>query len=242
LQPLGQSPIREKINRVDRRRAELSSVELSAEQGDRLSRWIEVEFVYSNLWLRFGQASRERVVEIISLPGPVSLRSEDELLALRALAALREVDAAARAGNSFTMELIRRISGGAGLRGASAAAGQTVEPPPPEQISLSLEAACWWFAADSFMELHAVEQAAIAHLRLIEIQPFEAENDLMARLAASFFLIRSGFPPLIVSPARAGDYRRATEEGLRMNTRPMIEFVVEAIEDSLLGIAALAGI
>jgi hypothetical protein len=191
--------------------------------------------------LRFGRASRERIAELISLPGPIDSRSEDELLAVRILAALREVRAAVRAGNGFTIDLIHKISAGAGPRRASAA-GSIIEPLPAEQIGPSLEAACWWFAADSFMELHAVEQAAIAHLRVIEIQPFEAENDLVARLAASFFLMRSGFPPLMVSPARAGEYRRATEEGLRMNTRPMIEVVVESLEDSLMSIGELAGI
>jgi len=92
---------------------------------------------------------------------------------------------------------------------------------------------CQWTQADSFLELHPVEQSAIVHLRVIEVQPFESANNRTARVAASFFLMRAGLPPLIVEPGLERIYEAALDEAIRLNTRPMVELVAEATEGTL---------
>ena len=74
-------------------------------------------------------------------------------------------------------------------------------------LRLILDSACQWFSADSFRELHPVEQASI--LRLIEMHPFQLRNERTALLAASLFTLRSGLPPLIIEPGSHQAYRAA---------------------------------
>ena len=100
-------------------------------------------------------------------------------------------------------------------------------------LRLILDSVCQWFSADSFRELHPVEQASIVLLRLIEMHPFELRNERTALLAASLFTLRSGLPPLIIEPGSHQAYRAALDQGLRMNTKPMVEFLAQSIEASL---------
>ena len=89
--------------------------------------------------------------------------------------------------------------------------------------------ACDWFEADSFNELHALEQAATVYLRLCEIQAFERFNQITSLLAASVFTMRAGFPPIIIPSSMEKAQRAAFSEAARMNTRPMVELMASAM-------------
>jgi len=102
-----------------------------------------------------------------------------------------------------------------------------------EHLPMIVENACRWFAMESFAELNPVEQAAIALLRLIELAPFEQNNQRNSIIAASLFTLRKGLPPIIFKPAQQQAYLAAVKEGLRMNTQSMVELVAEAIEQTL---------
>jgi Fic family protein len=103
----------------------------------------------------------------------------------------------------------------------------------PEHLPALLESACQWYTAESFTELNPVEQASIVLLRLIDLQPFEQANERTALVAASLFTMRSHLPPIIIKPELASAYRNALDEGARMNTKPMVETIAEAVEKSL---------
>ncbi|HXG67986.1 MAG TPA: Fic family protein, partial [Blastocatellia bacterium] len=111
---------------------------------------------------------------------------------------------------------------------------------PPQHLQASMVSACLWFTAESFTELNPVEQAAIVHLRLIELQPFEQGNARTALLAASLFTLRASLPPVIIRPEQHAAYLAALDEGLRMETRPMVELMAEALEKTLTGMIAVA--
>jgi Fic family protein len=96
-----------------------------------------------------------------------------------------------------------------------------------------LESACRWYTAESFAELNPVEQASIVLLRLVEMQPFEDANERTALVAASLFTLRNDLPPIIIKPEMDSSYRLALEEGIRMNTKPMVETVADAVVASL---------
>ena len=72
-------------------------------------------------------------------------------------------------------------------------------------------------------------------LRLIDLQPFEQSNERTALVAASLFTLRSELPPIIIKPEMASAYRNALDEGTRMNTKPMVELIAEAINQSING-------
>lgn len=92
----------------------------------------------------------------------------------------------------------------------------------------AIRLACHWFEADSFAELHPLEQAATVYLRLYEIEGFEQLNRLTSLLAASLFTMRAGFPPIMIPEGMDEVHRTALIEAARMNTRPMVELMISA--------------
>jgi hypothetical protein len=68
---------------------------------------------------------------------------------------------------------------------------------------------------------------------LIELQPFEKANERGSLIAASLYTVRHDLPPLMLKPERAVAYRAALDEGFQMNTRALVEFFAESIDDAL---------
>ena len=102
-----------------------------------------------------------------------------------------------------------------------------------EAARSSVERACDWFSADSFGELHATEQAATVYLRLTEISAFEEHNHPTSLLGASLYTMKAGFPLVMIPPEMEQSRRRAIDEAIRMNTRPMVELIARVIEVTL---------
>ncbi|HSQ20228.1 MAG TPA: hypothetical protein VLR92_07630, partial [Blastocatellia bacterium] len=62
---------------------------------------------------------------------------------------------------------------------------------------------------------------------------FEQTNERTALVAASLFTVRSELPPIIIGPEIHFAYHNALDEGVRMNTKPMVELIAEAVERSI---------
>ena len=73
--------------------------------------------------------------------------------------------------------------------------GRRAFPSPAEIPALMGEFSSWLAAAPD-----TPETAFTAHLRLVEIHPFNDGNGRTARLLMNLILIRGGFPPLAVRP------------------------------------------
>jgi Fic family protein len=56
------------------------------------------------------------------------------------------------------------------------------------------------------------ETAFAAHLRLVDIHPFNDGNGRTARLLMNLVLIRAGYPPVAVRPEDRLDYIRSLQE------------------------------
>jgi len=231
-------PAYEWISRVNQKHKQLAERDLSARQREILDRWIEIEFVYSTLKLEGADVQREEVTRVVSADARTMTDGDRAALAL--LETLRTVTSLARETGkaaSLTPDLLIKLHNvpGAvpGLRKGSGDAARTAQIMSAESLPIVLETAFRWYTADSFAELHPVEQASIVLLRLLEIQPFEEANQQTALLAASLFTLRSELPPIIIGPEMHAAYRVALDEGGRMNTKPMVELVAEAAERSL---------
>lgn len=224
-------PIYEWISRVDRVRKELAAMNLTEERRALLSRAVEVEWVHSLMRLSGSLITLADVERALS-SGQRALEGDAELSGT--FAAVRMVSDEAQSGGraaQLSSDLVRRLHGfleaaGAAFRSEAAVA--------------SVNLACGWFAADSFLELHAVEQAGIVLLRLAEIDPFERPSDRTALLAASLFTLRAGLPPIIIGPDLSPSFRAALKEGLRISTRPVVELIGEAVESTLTEMKRLA--
>ena len=219
-------PVYEWISRVNKKHQELEGLSLGEAERDKLRLWIEASCVTSLADREAPEISGTEVEAIVrgSTDRLVPSAVENRLAALRELE--RFVAAEGRTA-ALNADLIRRLH-------------QPLDPAEfksatrdPRIVAASIELACRWFNADSFLQLHPVEQSGIALLRLVEIRPFAERNDGTARIAASLFTIRSGLPPLIISKDRAGAYEQAVAEGLRVSTRPMVELIADVMENTL---------
>lgn len=212
------------ISRVNQRQRELAQHELSVEQRERLNHWIETEFVYSTIALEGANVDRNRVATLASAALNEDAVAENDQAAVSLLESLRRVTSLTRARGraaEITVDLLVELH-------------NPSDPAVlPERARAALDTACRWFSADSFAELHPIEQAAIVLLRLIELQPFDQFNERTALVAASLFTLRSELPPIIVRPQSQIAYRAALDEGNQMNTKPMVELVAESVDESL---------
>ena len=233
-------PTYEWISRVNQKHKQLEDLGLSAEQKNQLDRWLETEFVYSTLKLEGSSVTRDQVSRLVSSSRIPNALDESDPASAALLASLRKITSLARAKGkaaAVTVDLlldIHNVPGAAqGFRTSAGDTTQLAKPVSPESLPAVIETACQWYSADSFAELHPIEQASLVFLRLIEIQPFEQSNERSALMAASLFTLRSGLPPIVIKPDMQSAYRNALDEGTRMNTKPMVEFVAELIDRSL---------
>ena len=107
------------------------------------------------------------------------------------------------------------------------------DPAEPELVPQLVDAALEWCRADSFGEMHEVEQAALVLLKLTDIQPFDRHNGKTLRLFSNFFLIRAGYPPAVIRSELAARYSLALRKALCFQTGPLVELLTESVAFSL---------
>jgi len=224
------------IGRVDNLKTELCRLSAGANIAILVRKWRDEEFILSLLRLE----GTER---------PEGLSNKGVTCA-RINAALNTVEelAGAEGGHApLTTALLLKLHGmlGSGPSGVTtdADAGADADREPATglgAIEPIIDAACHWWTAESFLELHPVEQAAIVHLRLMDMNPFKELTQRVSVLASSNFLLRAGLPPLIVPAAMVPPYRNALAEARRTNTQPTVELFAESTERTLTELIRLA--
>jgi len=107
------------------------------------------------------------------------------------------------------------------------------DPAEPELVPRLVDTALQWCRADSFAEMHEVEQAALVLLKLTDIQPFDRHNGMTLRVFSNFFLVRAGYPPAVIRSELAGRYSMALQKALCYQTGPLVELLTESVAFSL---------
>ena len=107
------------------------------------------------------------------------------------------------------------------------------DPVEPELVPHLVDTALQWCRADSFGEMHEVEQAALVLLKLTDLQPFDRYNGKILRLFSNFFLVRAGYPPAVIRSELAGRYSTALRKALCYQTGPLVELLTESVAFSL---------
>jgi hypothetical protein len=105
------------------------------------------------------------------------------------------------------------------------------DPTPAVLLPRMIDHAFDWFSTESFGQLHAVEQAAVVYLRLLDLYPFPTLTRLTSLLAASFYTERAGLPPLVIAAdgATRARFDQALEAAMRMLTQPLVELFAEML-------------
>ena len=228
------------IHRLSQKHKDFTSLDLSLEEKSALARWKETQFVYSALKLDDVEVSREKVAHFAARPTDLLGLSEEELTMMTMLEALRTIESliasfgrAAELAPDVLIRLHNPLGSTEGFRITAGDRNRPLKPTPAAHLIAVVDSACRWFTADSFRELNPIEQAAIAYLRLIEIQPFERASDQTALVAASLFTMRSDLPPIIIRPEMKPQYLAAISQAVKTNTRPMVELMADAVEKAL---------
>jgi hypothetical protein len=134
-------------------------------------------------------------------------------------------DPAAQLDLDRLMQLGQMLGGGSLRSSEVAAISPFHEPAPAVILPRLVENALGWFTAQSFNEIHPVEQATLVYVRLLDLDPFGSpESDLVALFAASLFTERASLPPLIIFADDSSAYDGAIQSAFRMLTQPLVEF------------------
>ncbi len=83
------------------------------------------------------------------------------------------------------------------------------------------------------LSLHPVRKAAFIHHELVRIHPFLDGNGRVARLLTNLFLMKKGYPPIIVKKTDRKRYYRALDKADHGDMSEFSNFVARAAHESL---------
>jgi hypothetical protein len=231
------SPIHDAIRRITAKQADLAALKLSPAQQTSLSKFVERAFTESALALARLDVSEDQIALVQNELDLQSSMTGHEPGILKTLASMRILQSVADRGRAepLTPDLLLRIHdpyrppASAEVQADPSSRGES----STERAMPRIRAFCDWVSADSFRELNPLEQAGIVILRLLEIRPFEEGNVAAALGAGSLFTMRAGWPPIIIPGPLRPRFNPAVAEGLKMNTRPMVDLLAESIGQTL---------
>ncbi|MFY9611641.1 MAG: Fic family protein [Blastocatellia bacterium] len=234
------------MNSVTHAQKELAALQLTPERQQDLNRRVDVEFTWATLALEGSAVSREeveresaRTATLVSSAGEGSTRIISALYAIRSVRSLAEARGTAA---SLTPSLLLELHSGSDVSSKEPSRQPTPEQAGATRLLATLESLCHWFTAESFAELHPAEQASIVLLRLLELKPFDEGNTRTALAVSSLYTLRSQLPPIIIRPEMQAAYRAALNEGVKMNTKPMVDLVAEALVRTVRELVERAGV
>ncbi len=188
----------------------------------RLEHYYDVELTYTSNAIEGNTLSPVETTLVIEKGITVSGKPlKDHLETLDHYDAIRYVRDLARQLAPLTESDVRNLHRLVMQRSAPAVAGRYADlaryvrtetgrhssPTPAEIPPLMGDFANWLGSAPA-----APETAFMAHLRLVDIHPFNDGNGRTARLLMNLILIRAGYPPISVRPEDRLDYIRSLQQ------------------------------
>ncbi len=105
--------------------------------------------------------------------------------------------------------------------------------PEPRFVEPALDNFEAWLGVESVAELHAVERAALALTRLIDIWPFDFGNRTASVVFANGFLLKAGYPPFFVLPEQLEEFDEVLSRAIMMQTGPLVGAIYRCMEREL---------
>ena len=116
--------------------------------------------------------------------------------------------------------------------------GASRTPPDWQQIIRDMDEL---IADIARQDRHVVEMTACLHHRFVAIHPFADSNGRVARLLSNLYLIRHGYPPIVLDQKNRQQYYRALRDADGSNPSPFTLFIARAVNESLSHHLAIAG-
>ncbi len=105
---------------------------------------------------------------------------------------------------------------------------------PPDHLKVS-EKMADFIASFNKKNLHPVAQAAYVHVNFAGIHPFVDGNGRTSRLLMNLELMKSGYPPVVISVEQRLRYYQALDAAhVENNYNLFLELVVESVEQSFI--------
>ena len=110
--------------------------------------------------------------------------------------------------------------------------GADHKPPLSIEVPSKMSELVKW-ARSNIKKMNVVEFSAILHHKFVHIHPFEDGNGRTGRLLMNVFLMAYGFPLVIIRKNDRQKYYRVLAEADSGNYKPIIQFVAQAVLQSL---------
>ena len=112
------------------------------------------------------------------------------------------------------------------------------KPAPPKEIPRFMMYLLSDYNESVKENIHPIELASNFHQRFEEIHPFEEGNGRTGREILNIMLRRNGYPEIYVTPQQHSKYLDALEQGNIGESSPLIEFIIERMNATLVFMAS----
>lgn len=108
---------------------------------------------------------------------------------------------------------------------------------PPEYIDHSLDNLVVWFNAESFTQIHPIEQCALTITRIVDIWPFEYGNLTMALMFGNLALRKAGLTPFFVLPEHRKEFEKAIAQAMTIDMQPLVNAIFQTVRKEMQALA-----
>ena len=108
---------------------------------------------------------------------------------------------------------------------------------PPEFIERSAENLMTWLNAESFTQIHPIEQCALALTRVVDVWPFEFGNLTVAVLLGNVPLRNAGLTPFFVLQNHRGEFEKAIAQAMTIDMQPLINAIFRTVKKEMEALA-----
>ena len=104
---------------------------------------------------------------------------------------------------------------------------------PPEFIDHSVDNLVVWFTAESFTQIHPIEQCALTITRIVDIWPFEYGNLTVALLFGNLALRRAGLTPFFVLPEHRKEFEKVIAQAMTIDMQPLVNAIFQTVRKEM---------
>lgn len=108
---------------------------------------------------------------------------------------------------------------------------------PPSFIERSIDNLVVWFNAESFTQIHPIEQCALTITRIVDVWPFEYGNLTVALVLGNLALGRAGLAPFFVLPEHRKEFDRVIAQAMTIDTQPLVNAIFQTVRKEMEALA-----
>ena len=108
---------------------------------------------------------------------------------------------------------------------------------PPEFIERSVDNLMTWLSAESFTQIHPIEQCALAMTRIVDVWPFEFGNLTIALLFGNVPLQKAGLTPFFVQPEHRAEFEKVVAQAMTIDMQPLVNAIYRTVKKEMEALA-----